>query len=489
MSNPTRFGAIGGLACGPLALCALLMMSLSFAMVGCGADDAPSTSRRPCSSDSACDRGTVCLLSEGVCGAVSCDFCLPEQICYTSPAGEQSCSSRECSNNAQCTVEGEACVNGICQQATCASRTDCPDGQICNVLTGSCVAPPAQCGSNNDCPAGRVCLVASGICRAGCTNDTECDNGRICETEQQVCTDGCRDSTSCAAFQTCGADNQCACDSSKCPTGERCNGSGLCEMSTVTSCAEVNCPVGQYCDSTTLDCVAGCTADSCGAGQVCNMATGQCAQNQCPNRDPASCVGATPHLNPTFCECAQCIDDTHCGAGQRCNSNGQCTTQQCTPCAADMPGSCSGANNAPYCLNGCCSECVGAADCPGQVCIDGFCGTPPDCSVDPTVCPAGYECQAGACTAQAGGQPCDQNDPFSCPDLQSCNPATNQCEGLGGGGGFGCGLCNADCTCDGGLTCNGFFCDGCTAPQQCPGFDPGNFFHLLMCIGGTCLPF
>ena len=195
--------------------------------------------------------------------------------------------------------------------------------------------------------------------------------------------------------------------------------------------------------------------------QACNQQTGQCEQTNCPGEDPTQCSGNAqrPLWDPLRCFCAECLSDTDCtGAGEVCTASGSCFACQ-TACDAGTPGTCAGTT--PYCINDCCVECVGAADCPqGQLCLEGACGVPPNCAVDPTVCPAGTTCQNGTCSANSGGQVCDPTNPTSCPAGTFCDPTSLTCSG-GIGGGFGCGLCNPDCTCDGGLSCNGFLCEGC----------------------------
>jgi hypothetical protein len=115
------------------------------------------------------------------------------------------------------------------------------------------------------------------------------------------------------------------------------------------------------------------------------------------------------------------------------------------------------------------------------------CGQPPSCAQDPNACPSGYTCQNGTCAASTnGGGACDPMDPSSCGGFGFCDPSTNTCSSIGGGS---CGLCNADCTCDNGLSCStGFFCDGCTdgLDPRCPGGIPG---LGGICLGGICLPF
>lgn len=458
------------------ALAPLLLALTVFS--GCGSDD-PGVAKKTCSADGDCSVGQVCLLATNSCGTVPCESdgfynCLPDQICLTLEDGSAVCSRPACVSNDECTAPA-VCSGGKCVEETCTSKDDCPDGKICN-LNGACVDPPAECGTDDQCPSGQVCVIRDGaanVCRPGCAADTDCEAGRYCNTADKQCQPGCRSNDECGEGETCdlAGTHQCGCEATSCPQGKVCDPtSKKCIEQTATSCADLNCDSSQglYCDQPTLTCVQGCvpaagTPNSCPDGEFCDQNTGSCVSNSCPGEDPNQCQGDPdfPLWNATFCACVECLGDTDCdqGAGETCNANGQCFA--CTTACGSAAGaqSCGGAT--PYCVSDCCVECVGAADCPsGQICLDGSCGNPPSCANDPTVCPTGYTCNAGVCQPPATGGTCDPQNPTSCPTGTFCDPTTGTCQGAGGG--FGCGLCNADCTCDNGLSCDGFLCGGCT---------------------------
>lgn len=449
------------------------------ATTGCSDDEAQSSS---CTFDSDCTLGTVCGLGSNTCVSASCDFCTGDQVCYITDANpEGSCSAPECASDAECVDKGGHCSSGICTDTACTSNAQCDAGDVCN-LAGQCVEGDGTCASSIECPSGEFCL--SGNCVAGCEADTACNEGEYCDTADHTCKAGCTTNAECTASASqpeCAA-GKCVCTVESCSEGTVCADSGACEA--VSSCTQVICDGGKVCDPTTLKCIVSCTADSCGVNEACNTATGQCEITNCPGEDPSQCDGDArrPFWDPIRCFCAECLTTDNCdtGAGEICNSGGKCFACQ-TECDSGTPGTCQGTT--PYCIDSCCVECVGAADCAsGQLCLDGFCGQPPNCSTDPNLCPEGTECDAtsGECGApSATGEACDPADPASCPSGLFCDPSTSTCGGLGGDAGFGCGFCNADCTCDGGLTCDGMFCVGCslldpTAPS-CPG-------------GGFCLP-
>jgi hypothetical protein len=187
-----------------------------------------------------------------------------------------------------------------------------------------------------------------------------------------------------------------------------------------------------------------------------------------------------PLWDAAKCFCAECLTDNDCNtaAGEECTAGGICFACE-TECDPQTPGTCA---SGQYCIDECCVDCVGAADCQnGELCIDGQCAPAPDCTQDPSVCPAGYTCNAqGQCDPPMSGGVCNPQDPTSCPQGTFCDPTTLMC-GLPGGANF-CGLCRADCTCGPGLTCNGFLCEGCDPlAQNCPDTPDG--------MGQTCLPF
>lgn len=439
-------------------LLSLFVVLVTVVFAACGGDTAGNTST--CATDTDCPLGEVCQVNDKVCIKAACDFCTAEQICYKpTPDAAGSCSAPECGSDADCS-EG-VCRKGQCSTGGCTANTDCNEGEVCN-LAGQCVESDGTCASDMDCPSGEVCK--DDACAPGCSADEDCEDGQYCDAER-TCSEGCRDSTECPSGQVC-SDGDCACNETSCPDGKVCLETGNC--GDPTSCDQVTCGDGEACDPSTLMCVAACTADSCMPNEICNTATGLCEVNNCPGEDPTQCMGNAqrPTWDPIKCFCAECLSDADCdqALGETCNSAGSCFACQ-TACDPNMPGTCQGGT--PYCINNCCVECVGAADCgPGQLCLDGACGDPPNCMVDPTVCPSGYTCMNGQCQAPQGGA-CDANDPTSCPQGTFCDPTTQMC--VGAGGGFGCGLCNADCTCDGGLTCNGFLCEGCdTLTQNCP---------------------
>ncbi len=433
-----------------LVTLAVMIVSLFF-FTACGEDE---VSNQACTFDEDCVLGTVCGAG-GSCVTAACDFCTAEQICYKTPSNpEGSCSAPQCHTSDDC--NGQRCVQGLCQSAAsgCTKEADCPEGQTCS-LAGTCVDKPVN---TNECEDSTQCNI---------------DAGEVCRDNKCVvppCT-----ANSCGEGKVCGEDG-------KCVDGPSCN--------------DEDCAENERCLPSTGACGVDCVSDAsiCTGGEMCDKPTATCVPNPCAGIgvDPETCGGNTPHFSVELnCSCVQCTDNSHCGPGKVCGANGTCTADQCaTPCDSSQPGTCNGAPGTPYCVGGCCSQCIGAADCPsGQLCLDGFCGVPPNCDIDPTVCPQGYTCEAGQCKPPQTGQGCNPQDPTSCPAGTFCG-LDNTCQSAGGE--LGCGLCNPDCTCPNGLTCDGLMCDGCQVQiggtSQCPAGTQCWPFGNIWELRGFCGP-
>jgi hypothetical protein len=438
-----------------------------------------------CTGDAQCLFGQVCLLAQSICGEVPCTGddggynCLDGQVCVPRPGGEPVCSRPECATSAECPPSA-FCFQEQCVVARCTTRDDCPAGARC--AGGLCADPLDDCTQDADCARGDVCF-PDGKCDPGCLSDADCSDDKYCDTGARLCATGCRDSLSCDPGLICGANRRCACNETSC-LGELVCDLGACVPPGASSCEEVTCQPGFFCNpDDRFRCEFGCTDEvgrfnSCPVSTQCNLATGQCITPQCLGRDGSECVNTPrPRWNVAGCFCAECLTDAQCPAGEACNANGTC--QPCARCNAGMPGVCGvGANvSSPYCVAGCCAECVSGADCAvGEQCNDGVCGPGVSCAQNPAICPQGTTCQSNVCQP-AGGDMCDPATPNSCPLGSFCDQSTRTC--VSGGG--VCGACNSDCTCPNGLICNGFSCTGCIdfMMGQCP--------NNGICFAGMCL--
>ncbi len=295
----------------------------------------------------------------------------------------------ECVADADC-VFGQVCLaSGECGAMPCAS---CGPDQICVTLEDgvqACSVP--QCGSDADCVSPERC--EAGVCAAkACSTAEDCDPWEICDPLQGVCRE---------PPEVCEGDQQCS-------SGEVCiTDLGVC----VLGCADDDaCGEGQVCDPSSRLCVTGCRDDSgCLDLEVCDQASRSCIP--------------------------------------RCSDEGLCDEFCEVACDPVTPGSCSDAT--PFCIDGCCVECVGPSDCFGsEVCVESSCVRPPSCIEGSAMCPAGLSCQGGSCVERPPWVACDDERP-----------------------------------CAEGLTCGGIYCLGCT-----DGMDlrcgPSS-----LCISGICYTF
>ena len=349
--------------------------------------------------------------------------------------------------------------NGGGEEVECQDDVDCDPGSVCTP-SNSCTS--ASC---DHCVDDQICYVSSdnpdGTCSASdCSADADCG-------DELDCVDGsCSESSACSSNDDC-PDGEICSPGGSCVEGED-NGGGGDDCSDDTECDP-----GEECED------GSCVDDGSGGGDDCEL-------------DPGMCEGATPYLDENACECVECQMTSHCTGDDVCQ-NGSCVDDgggssndspgpaECdTTCSQDQPGTCGG--DTPYCIDDCCVECIGSADCPGsEICEDNFCSIPGGCSNDAD-CPSGYECDGGNCAPPDTGGSCDPDDLDSCPDGQICNQ-NGECEGVGGGD---CGMCDPDCTCPGDSVCDGFMCTGCdemgiiTGSDDCPDGQE--------CLFGICMP-
>ncbi|QDG53748.1 hypothetical protein FIV42_24290 [Persicimonas caeni] len=411
-----------------VGLAALFVLMIGLA--GCGEDDTSAV--ESCSFHSDCPVGTSCNY-EGKCIEAACSNCEnePSLVCLvTDEHPEGVCSVPECSSDGDC-AEGESCQEGLCTDGStvgdCQSDADCADGEKCN-LANECVPDDST----------------------GCTTSDDCGDGEYCDQDAGSCAVGdCYDSTDCADSETCDTNNTCVPDGTDpcggCPQGQTCNTqTSQCEVTGTEPCGG-SCPSGQVCNTQTDQCEPEQNCDpACTDGQICDTTSGTCIDNNCPpgTPEPSDCA-ADPVYNKfdaDGCFCAQCLSDSDCdtGAGETCNPNGECIVcnESCDPSqggnACSDPGF--------YCVSNCCIECVGNSDCPqGEVCVDGSCGAPPDCSVDPSACTGGMVCNqsTGQCEMPQSGTSCSSD--ADCQQGQFCDPSTQTCQSLiGDGSGMTC---------------------------------------------------
>lgn len=133
-----------------------------------------------CSEEKACPFGSSCV--DGSCQEQSCatsDQCPIEQYC----ASDHKCVAG-CEADVDCKF-GDHCVEGACEKKGCTNaRTDCSFGQFCGV-SGECYDAAGYycmaceddfaCGGSG---SGNVCY--GGYCAVSCETDRDCPNGYDC---------------------------------------------------------------------------------------------------------------------------------------------------------------------------------------------------------------------------------------------------------------------------------------------------------------------
>ncbi len=264
---------------------------------------------QPCSYDSECNPGDICLPGTG--------RCVPP-------------SPGNCTDNSDCAYPNQVCVNGNCQP--CTSNTQCDSDDICN--NGICEPP---CIDNGDCnyPV-EICQTSTGLCDP-CTNSSQCDTGDICDSG--ICNPPCTDNDDCLY-----PDEVCVTGTGLC---DPCTNNSQCDTGDICSSGECITPCGNNSDCNYPDevCTGGicqpCTANSdCDAGQICS--NGRCG-------DP--CTSNTNCSYPSeVCFngiCQPCSNNNQCNSGQICSSGNCVTPSQPPPPGGRRGGGGSGGGRRP----------------------------------------------------------------------------------------------------------------------------------------------
>lgn len=225
-----------------------------------------------CLPDEICSAGK-CVLREKCesdedCPSAAWECQRPAQVCQLRPGfGE------ECSAEAPCDP-GKFCGLGVCRDTAtarpCASRGDCPAGQMCSQTAFLCVEE-APCTLADQfpeatCEPSETCDVFSGRCRQECqeqctveTQAEDCGPGRVCDA-------ACR-CVQCVSDDDCGAGLLCNVRAGRCESENLCFSNDDCEAPLV-------------CDPRTALCQVPpppCEDDAdCAIAEICNRATGVC---------------------------------------------------------------------------------------------------------------------------------------------------------------------------------------------------------------------
>jgi hypothetical protein len=348
-----------------------------------------------------------------------------------------------CRVAANCPV-GQACdpVAGSCTISCSASQAcngGCCDGAHCVTGTASmqCALGNALCGSCAGNVAGSACLDNGGASRVcGCTTASDCPANQACNTQSHTC------GTACSASSPC---NGGCCNGTTCQPG---TADGVCGNTGQACVACAGNQNGFKCEPVTGGGQCGCAAfpaDCPGSASSCS------ASHLCVN----VCSAATPCQAgccsiPTGMTMGTCMPGT---VSQTCGAVGQA----CVSCSGNAQGT--------ACLSSGSCGCTQTSDCPG--------GTACDTSLHKctTTCNTNQPCNGGCCSTATG----------TCV----AGGSTAACGSSGG-------LCNA---CAASTDCATYSCDGTTcqvayAPTStiCFAADPENCTGAVHCTGfsATC---
>lgn len=302
--------------------------------------------------------------------------------------------------------------------APCNSSLYCgpscsPCGQatpVCINLNGTNTC--VQCAKDTDCGI-QHCDQKTHTCKE-CNVDADCPQGKVCDADAHECKE-CNDDSQCMRGLTCSNHACVPCNSKDHCAGASCN---CCPGGDNIKCAPLSAGAAPTC----VECVKD---TDCAAGKKCDTVNGRCvdqvAECNTPDRCGASCVRC-PQDRPYCLDgqvCVECRNDLECAQGSFCVSG------ECTPCVTDRHcgarcGTCSG--DTPFCLSdgtvehAVCGRCRSDADCAGGTCN-----------------PDTHTCSAGCAETCAEGTVCDGQKCVQCYASAhclcggSCDPATNTC--------------------------------------------------------------
>jgi hypothetical protein len=309
-----------------------------------------------CTSDSECpcSQGTPLTCVMGIClkaCATTCDCPPPQTGNFDTVCVEGFCQIAPyvCAGDGDCPcTDGHAshCSQGACGYGACTANCDCPAGMICT--SGACQPRPSNgsfCNGDEDCLCGQPCVdQGNPIKFCGCTQASHCPFGQVCDMPTRTCkappasygSDAacgvCDDGTPMVChsdLSTTDDDMQSHCDA-PCATNLDCMvvnfGDGVC----IDGRCTVNPPDATTGCQKTDDCPAllytpagGVYAPTCQGGECLPPS---CASNcDCPEQWPSPhvCRSGVCVKQPDKCTT---VDDCACtNSGQvACNAGGVC---------------------------------------------------------------------------------------------------------------------------------------------------------------------
>lgn len=357
-------------------------------------------------------RGQVCNPAESCDGEnfqYNPDRCDEKGVCQdkgTSPCYPYFCSGTVCKTSCLTDDDCQApleCINGSCGTgkaigAVCATDSECSLGHCVDnfCCDTACNAPCSAC-SHDKKGTGE-----NGICGAAAdgTPDSDCPTAGLCEADGKCNGAGdCR--TNAPAGTSCGTS---VCIGPLTTSGQVCDGSGTCGVSSGTSC-------GQYkCSQTTGKCLAECASDDdCAPGSYCNSVV--CT----PKLDPGQVCSVAAQCKSGFCADGICCD-------RACDK--QCESCSALLNAAGKDGQCGLVKGGTLDPQGVCKK-----DTSNFCGLDGKCDDEGQCRVAPNLTPCGQpKCENNAAVTEA----CDgfgkcQADVKDCVRFK-CDAETKTCK-------------------------------------------------------------
>lgn len=200
----------------------------------CIQDCPPSQGNCDCTVDETCvSNNTV----DQVCFATDCDgqACGDGSVCYQGECVSNSCAGLDCGDYPNICRDG-ACVVGSCDdpdvscpsgfdciddecQKPCDTSDECNDGQAC--VEGYC----GGCTSSAECSSGLLCIDEQ--CRPPCNDDpSQCIDGEVCDVQTGTCTEPCME-TGCGQLEVCNPETG-FCEDGECQTITDCPQGHIC---------------------------------------------------------------------------------------------------------------------------------------------------------------------------------------------------------------------------------------------------------------------
>ena len=384
-----------------------------------------------CPDATHCCDSALCNTQRGLCcsaGTLPCDAgcCAP---CAGAQCGHECCDSAVQCCDGECCASGSSCLTQLFPGSPLVDEeTCCRDDLVCDTATTKCCAAWERCCTRDGVS---YCIPADGCCSADdCTAPADPCFQSICPVGDWVCTSipnpgvPCDDGNACTTGDTCSADGLCVgtpvMPTITCPTSTT-NGSstGLC--GTLTSFAPSStCATSVTCDPPSGSSVGvGETVVSCSASGPGGHADCQFSITVTDTEAPAITCPAAISVTGP-----QAVSWT-VTASDNCEPNPPGIT--CDPASGSLfttgktSVTCRATDNAGNFTE--CSFSVDVAcqpDCAGKGCgADDGCGGLCD---GECLCEQGATCEAGVCSGGLG--------PISCPDQTAdpCRERSGTCE-------------------------------------------------------------